>query len=432
MKARRKTSAPRKLSGLGHSLKQRTPRWVQAWPAHHRCAELVTELETAFPGECQWFVPEQYSIPETREAIDRSQTSWAIADALHLDETAMLTSFVKVFLSQNPKKHLLLLCKPGCERLELPPTYGEKLEWCDTLPVETPNDEALLRHARRLQPKYTLANLITGPKLRMKLNEAISYIQTKQFCEQDWGFKSLHSRGHGVTLVFHGESGTGKTMAAEVVANTLSLPLYQVDLAAVVSKYIGDTEKNLKQIFNAAREARGILLFDEGDAIFGSRTDVKGSNDRYSNLEVNFLLQELESFDGIVILSTNHEKSMDPAFLRRFTYALNFGRPARSLRAKIWAVNCPKALPLADDIDFDYLAKFVLTGGNIRNCIRDAAAYAAAAGKKLVQQTDFLWAIKRELQKHGIELSREMIGEDKLWRQVGSEWEYRHFSKAPI
>ncbi|MEZ4751051.1 MAG: ATP-binding protein [Bdellovibrionota bacterium] len=392
---------------------------------------LEKALGKIYPDQNQWMVPEQYSMVEAREAIDRSSLSWTVADALHLNEIESARAFAKCFLAQNPQKNLLLITRPEMPVIELPSHYGKQATWPETAAQTLANDKELLKHSRKIEPRYEREALITGPKLQMKLSEAIRYIQTKRHCEQEWGFKSLHSRGHGVTLVFHGESGTGKTMAAEVVAKTLGLPLYQVDLSSVVSKYVGDTQKNLKQIFMAASQVPGILLFDEGDAIFGQRTEVKGSHDRYSNLEVNFLLQELETFDGIVILSTNHEKNMDPAFLRRFTYALNFGRPSRKLRARIWEVNCPKALPLSKDIDFDYLAKFVLTGGNIRNCVRDAAAKAASDGRTEVNQTDFLWSVKREMQKHGLELSRDMIGNDALWRQVGTEWEYRHFRGLP-
>ncbi|MCB0418208.1 MAG: ATP-binding protein [Bdellovibrionales bacterium] len=421
--------APGKL--LAQRILKEPARFLQARLSPEDTAGLRAAMDRGQRDQHQWILPEQYGLVEAREAIDRSGLVWTFADALHITDAESLRVFAKCFLAQNPRKNLVLLTSKDAPAIELPSHYGSQAIWPAASPEANVDDKELLQHSRRLQPRYERETLVTGPKLQMKLDEAIQYIQTKQQCEQDWGFKKLHSRGHGVTLVFHGESGTGKTMAAEVVAKTLGLPLYQIDLSSVVSKYVGDTQKNLKQIFLAASKVQGILLFDEGDAIFGQRTEVKGSHDRYSNLEVNFLLQELETFDGIVILSTNHEKNMDPAFLRRFTYALNFGRPSRKLRSRIWKVNCPKALPLAKDVDFDYLAKFVLTGGNIRNCVREAAAKAASDGRGAVNQTDFLWSVKREMQKHGLELSREMIGNDTLWREVGTEWEYRHFQRLP-
>jgi SpoVK/Ycf46/Vps4 family AAA+-type ATPase len=208
------------------------------------------------------------------------------------------------------------------------------------------------------------------------------------------------------------------------------MPIYQIDLSSVVSKWVGETEKNLKAIFKAARGVKGILLFDEGDAIFGQRTDVKGSQDRYNNLEVNYLLQELEAFEGIVILSTNYERNLDDAFSRRFTYTINFGFPSAEEREKIWKANLPPELPLAPNVDFKALAIFALSGGNIKNCIRDGAAIAVAKGQTQVEQVDFLWAVKRESQKLGIEFSRESVGE-QYWRKVGPEWEYLHFAKKP-
>ena len=153
-------------------------------------------------------------------------------------------------------------------------------------------------------------------------------------------------------------------MCAEAIASEVGLPLYQVDLSSVVSKWVGETEKNLKSIFRAAQGVQSILLFDEGDAIFGQRTEVKGSQDRYGNLEVNYLLQEMEAFDGIIILSTNHEKNLDEAFLRRFTYSMVFGLPSEKARESIWRVNVPKKLPLGADVDFTHLAQFTLSGGN--------------------------------------------------------------------
>jgi SpoVK/Ycf46/Vps4 family AAA+-type ATPase len=298
--------------------------------------------------------------------------------------------------------------------------FGESLSLADIGRA----DADLLRHAHKLEPAYQLRDLVLGPVTSLKLNEAIRYIQTKSFCEENWGFRKRHSRGHGVTVLFHGVSGTGKTMAAEAMASELSLPLYQVDLSSLVSKWVGETEKNLKAVFKAAEGVRGILLFDEGDALFSTRTEIKSSQDRNSNMEVNYLLQEIERFSGILLLSTNHFNNMDPAFLRRFTYTITFGAPVQSQRRAIWQTNLPAELPLDENVDIGHLSHFDLTGGDIRNCIRQAAARAAARKANAVLHEDFLWAIKREMQKHDLEIERELVGE-KFWRKIAPEWEFK-------
>jgi SpoVK/Ycf46/Vps4 family AAA+-type ATPase len=208
------------------------------------------------------------------------------------------------------------------------------------------------------------------------------------------------------------------------MASELSLPLYQVDLSSLVSKWVGETEKNLKAVFKAAEGVRGILLFDEGDALFSTRTEIKSSQDRNSNMEVNYLLQEIERFSGILLLSTNHFNNMDPAFLRRFTYTITFGAPVQSQRRAIWQTNLPAELPLDENVDIGHLSHFDLTGGDIRNCIRQAAARAAARKANAVLHEDFLWAIKREMQKHDLEIERELVGE-KFWRKIAPEWEFK-------
>lgn len=364
--------------------------------------------------------------------LDRTALPVILVDALEMNDRREVAATMKLLLKHFPKHKVVVLGGGALKGLKIPDAFGLGVYFCTedelrkTSTEFSKDDGPLLKHSRKLSPRYALSDLVLGPKARLKFHEALDYIRTKQRCEYEWGFRERHSRGHGVTLVFHGESGTGKTMAAEVVAKELGLPLYQIDLSSVVSKWVGETEKNLKTIFRAAEGVKGILLFDEGDAIFGQRTQVKGSQDRYSNLEVNYLLQEIEAFDGVVILSTNHEQNMDAAFLRRFTYSITFGKPPQSLREKIWKANVPAKLPLAADVDFAHLGRFTLTGGNIKNCIRDAAARAASKSKRNVDQIDFLWAIKRELQKHNIELPREIVGET-FWRKVASEWEYLYY-----
>jgi len=385
---------------------------------------LLYDALTPPPARGAWILPEQATDGDLPYLLKEAKGEWVIVDALHHTELSQLQLQLKRLLPRLPEKRFIVLGNGNLGQLSLPSYYGE-MAYHRCGPGGTASaadDRNLLQHARRLHPKYGLGDLVLGPRSTLKLQEAISFVRTKEFCENEWGFRKRHSRGHGVTLLFHGESGTGKTMAAEVMAKELGRTLYQVDLSSIVSKWVGETEKNLKSIFAAAEGLPCILLFDEGDAIFGTRTEVKGTQDRYGNLEVNYLLQEIETFNGVIVLSTNHVKNMDAAFLRRFTFCMTFGRPSFDQRKKIWGTNLPPELPLATDVDFDQLGQFGMTGGNIKNCIRDAAARAAGRGKNGVSQEDFLWAIKRELQKYDRELSREQVGEE-YWRKVAPEWE---------
>jgi SpoVK/Ycf46/Vps4 family AAA+-type ATPase len=179
--------------------------------------------------------------------------------------------------------------------------------------------------------------------------------------------------------MFAGSSGTGKTMAAEVLANTLLLDLYRIDLSSVISKYIGETEKNLRRVFDAAEEGGAILFFDEADALFGKRSEVKDSHDRYANIEVNYLLQRMESYRGLAVLATNMRSALDPAFLRRIRFVVNFPFPDFSYREQIWQRVFPPATPV-ESLDASLLARVVIPGGNIRNIAMNAAFRAAEEG----------------------------------------------------
>ena len=209
------------------------------------------------------------------------------------------------------------------------------------------------------------------------------------------------SRGRGVTALFSGESGTGKTMSAEVLAGELGLDLYVVDLATVVDKYIGETEKNLDRIFNEADQVNGVLLFDEADAIFGKRSEVSDSKDRYANVEIAYLLQRMERFDGIAILTTNLRSNLDDAFLRRLDALIDFPSPDADARRRLWQTHLPTTLPIHDDIDLDFLAQaFEVAGGNIRNITLTAAFLAAEAGR-FVGMSELVRATDREYRKLG-------------------------------
>jgi SpoVK/Ycf46/Vps4 family AAA+-type ATPase len=204
-----------------------------------------------------------------------------------------------------------------------------------------------------------------------------------------------------MAAMFCGSSGTGKTMAAGILARTLDLDLYRIDLSAVVSKYIGETEKNLARIFDAAEAANAILFFDEADALFGKRSEVKDSHDRHANVEVSYLLQRMESYDGIAILATNLRNNLDVAFSRRLQMIVEFPIPSVADRERIWRRLFTERVPQAPDVDLAYLAKqFGLAGGNVKNCAV-AAALAAAAEGRPVEMRHLMQAIAREYEKIG-------------------------------
>lgn len=226
----------------------------------------------------------------------------------------------------------------------------------------------------------------------------------------DWGFGSPGARGLGISALFSGPSGTGKTMAAEVIATALNLDLYRIDLSAVVSKYIGETEKNLRQVFDAAESGGSVLLFDEADALFGKRSEVKDSRDRYANIEVSYLLQRMESFNGLSILTTNMKEALDVAFVRRLRFILSFPYPDASYRRRIWEGIFPSDTP-KEDLDFVKLSQLNVAGGSIRNIALHAAFLAAADGSD-VSMKQILAAAQAET----IKLERPLMdAEVKGW-----------------
>jgi SpoVK/Ycf46/Vps4 family AAA+-type ATPase len=214
---------------------------------------------------------------------------------------------------------------------------------------------------------------------------------------ENWGFASKGSRGLGISALFAGASGTGKTMAAEVLASELRLDLYRIDLSQVVSKYIGETEKNLRRVFDTAEVSGAILLFDEADALFGKRSEVKDSHDRYANIEISYLLQRMEAYRGLAILTTNLKNVLDTAFLRRIRFVVQFPFPDSTNRAEIWRRVFPEQTP-TESLDVNKLAKLNLVGGNIRN-IALQAAFLAAEHDEPVRMLHLLRAARTEYAK---------------------------------
>jgi hypothetical protein len=255
--------------------------------------------------------------------------------------------------------------------------------------------------AQRLASSLGWSDLVLPDDTMAQLNEIGTCARHQHRVFVEWGFADKLSHGKGIHVLFAGPSGTGKTMAAQVLASELKLDLYRIDLAHIVSKYIGETEKNLDRIFGAARNANAILFFDEADALFGKRTEVKDAHDRYANQEVSYLLQKLEAYDGITVLATNMRQNIDEAFLRRFTAIVSFPTPDRAQRRRLWAGAWPAATPLAPDVDFDALAAtHRFTGANIRN-VALLASLLAAAHNQPVHAAHVAHAAARETQKLG-------------------------------
>ncbi|HEX6293485.1 MAG TPA: ATP-binding protein [Herpetosiphonaceae bacterium] len=255
--------------------------------------------------------------------------------------------------------------------------------------------------AHKIKTTYDWDDIVLPPDQLGQLREISSQVRHRHTVLERWGFDRHLAMGKGVNTLFAGPSGTGKTMSAEIIAADLGLELYKIDLSTVISKYIGETEKNLDRIFNAAREANAILFFDEADALFGKRSEVKDAHDRYANIEVGYLLQKMEEYDGIVILATNLRKNMDDAFVRRLHVAIDFPFPEEPDRLRIWQKAFPPEAPLAEDVDLPFLARqFKLAGGNIRN-IALLSAFLAAEASTPIQMIHLIRAIKREYQKLG-------------------------------
>jgi hypothetical protein len=255
--------------------------------------------------------------------------------------------------------------------------------------------------ATRVEPRRRWGELVLPSSTLAKLREICDRVAAREHVLDTWGFDRRLSLGKGVGVLFGGASGTGKTLAAQMLAGELGLELYRVDLAGVVSKYIGETEKNLERIFSAAADCGAIVFFDEAEALFGKRSEVSDAHDRYANIEVAYLLQRMEAYDGVAILATNLRQQLDDAFLRRLVATVHFPFPDEAARRRIWAGIWPAEAELDADVDPALLAaRFRITGGAIRNAALTAAFRAAAAGRTIAL-ADVLHGVQRELEKVG-------------------------------
>jgi SpoVK/Ycf46/Vps4 family AAA+-type ATPase len=250
---------------------------------------------------------------------------------------------------------------------------------------------------QRITPCYGWDDLVVPADVMQRLREIAAQVANRARVYESWQLGAKLARGRGISALFAGPSGVGKTMAAEVLAQHLELDLFRIDLAGVVSKYIGETEKNLKRVFDAAEVSGAILFFDEADALFGKRTEVKDSHDRYANIEINYLLQRMEDYRGLAILATNMKSHLDAAFLRRLRFIVDIPPPDAAVRREIWRRVFPSAAP-TESLDFDALARMDITGGNIRNIAVNAAFLAAEAGTP-IRMEHVLHAARREYDK---------------------------------
>jgi MoxR-like ATPase len=252
---------------------------------------------------------------------------------------------------------------------------------------------------------YDWDDLVVHAELRRQLRDFEAQVRLRWAVMEEWGFDRLTHLGNGISALFGGPSGTGKTMAAQVLARSLGLDLYRVDLAGVINKYVGETEKRLRDVFDACERAGVLLFFDEADALFGSRMEIKDAHDRFANIEIDYLLQRIERFDGIAILATNRKNDLDPAFLRRMRFVVEFLTPRPAERLAMWRLallpQAPSGERILDDIDWTYLAeRLQLTGADIKASALSAAFLARSEGTR-INMRHVLAAAQRELAKHG-------------------------------
>jgi hypothetical protein len=337
--------------------------------------------------------------PADREQLARL---WSREAALHGAALLIRTQDVEDLPPHLPSFFSVLEAPAAIEAS--PGSAAEHLDGV-RLPLASMTRPERREHARRglrglatpVEPCAGWDDLVLPETQVDTLRQIAAHVRHQALVNQEWGFAAKHPRGLGLTVLFAGASGTGKTMAAEVIAAELDLDLYRIDLATVVSKYIGETEKNLRRIFSAASETDAILLFDEADALFGKRSEVRDSHDRYANLEVSYLLQQMEAYRGAAILTTNMPHALDPAFMRRLRFVVQFPFPDAAARARIWRGIFPAATPVGN-LDWDQLARLNVAGGVIRN-IATLAAFRAAADGGRVEARHILAAVRTEYTK---------------------------------
>ena len=341
------------------------------------------------------FVPVEFSIPD----YDQRQQLWrsSLDGQAKVAEAAVGALAGRFQLSGGQILKAASLARNFALWRDGDSMTGDDLHWA----CRYVSNQKLVQLARKVKPRYIWADIVLPKDQFEQLREICNYVKHHQLVYGEWGFENKLSLGKGLNVLFAGPSGTGKTMAAEIMANELGLDLYKIDLATVVSKYIGETEKNLDRIFKEAQDSNSILFFDEADAIFGKRSEVRDSHDRYANIEIAYLLQKMEEYQGIVILATNLHKNLDEAFARRMHFSVEFPFPEEADRLRIWQKAFPETAPLSQDIDIAFMARqFKMAGGNIKN-IALSAAFLAVEDSGKVTMEHLIRATKREYKKMG-------------------------------
>jgi len=342
----------------------------------------------------------EVSKPTMREQRD----AWSAALGASADGSpGLLAGQFNLNLSSIKQVSHAVLADDGTE-----PALVGRRAWDACRALVRPRLDALAHH---LDARATWEDIVLPTAELGLLRNIADQVSQRSTVYEEWGFRQKMNRGLGINALFAGDSGTGKTMAAEVIANDRQLNLLRIDLSAVVSKYIGETEKNLRHLFDAAEDGGTILFFDEADALFGKRSEVKDSHDRYANIEINYLLQRMETYRGLAILATNMKSALDPAFLRRLRFVVTFPFPGVAERKRIWQKVFPPATP-KEELDYDRLAKLNLTGGNIHNIALNAAFLAARAGR-VVSMERIFEAARSEFRK----LEKPVNEADFRWTQ---------------
>jgi len=354
-------------------------RWIR------RATHLVLVLSAKSPPPVEQ-LPERSWLEVTAPATDPTDDEWAAAFGPDMDRSHRLT-FDQMHRVQRSRSAVGGDIDAAVRRLASGP---------------------LEQLTRRISPTHTWRDIVLSPERKALLRSVVDRYQHANQVYGAWGFSPNPSRG--LVALFSGPSGTGKTLASEIIAGELGLDVFKLDLSSVVSKYIGETEKNLEQIFDAASAGNMVLFFDEADSLFGKRSEVKDARDRYANIEVSYLLQRLEAYDGLVVLATNFEKNVDEAFLRRIHVRVEFSMPGIDERRAIWAANLPSSAPI-DEVDVDWLSeRFELSGAAIRNASIQAA-FGAASERSAITMEHVVLGVARELSKMGRLLTGKDFGE---------------------
>ncbi len=346
------------------------------------------------------------TVPVGRSTLKERDEAWASALGRRGWDTSMSYDIAERFYSIGGTTIAQVCERAEAEAGTAAPTI--EVLWSACREAARPEFSGLAQH---VVPKFRWEDLILPDKIIKQLKHLENYLAQQETVFHKWGASAIRPRGYGIKALFSGGPGTGKTMCAEVIAGALGFDLFKVDLSSVISRWVGETEKNLKEIFDAAEGGSSVILFDEGDALFGSRGEVKQAQDRFANQEVSFLLQRLEVFEGCAIITTNLQENIDEAFLRRFGAVIEFPMPSPAERYRLWDRAFPKYAPRGKDLDIEYLARqFTIAGGAIINASINACITAAAAGDPITMRHAIV-AIAQELYKNGKQINRVHFGE---------------------